>query len=153
MLKTGKVHQKIGWILFVGYMLVMLDFMFFSDAFGRTGRGDYAYNLVLFREIKRFYLYRHQLGIRAFLLNIAGNVLCFMPFGFFLPVISRWGESCFRTVLTSALVSLSIETVQLFFQVGSFDVDDMFLNTLGGLAGYIVFRAMLGMHRRMGGGG
>ena len=32
--------------------------MFFSDGFGRAPHVEYAYNLVLFKEIKRFYIYR-----------------------------------------------------------------------------------------------
>ena len=67
--------------------------MFFSDGFGRAPHVEYAYNLVLFKEIKRFYIYRDIVGTEAFLLNTAGNVVCFMPFGFFLPIISpRFGK-------------------------------------------------------------
>lgn len=33
-----------------------------------------------------------------------------------------------------------LETLQLVFKVGSFDVDDMFLNTLGAAAGYLCYR-------------
>ena len=40
-------------------------------------------------------------------------------------------------LILSFLLTLSIETIQLVFKVGSFDVDDMFLNTLGGIAGYL----------------
>lgn len=47
-------------------------------------------NLVPFKEIKRFIIYYRQIGINAVILNLAGNVVAFMPFGFFLP-------ACFRT--------------------------------------------------------
>ena len=68
-------------------------FYVFSDGFGRAPHVEYAYNLVLFKEIKRFYIYRDIVGTEAFLLNTAGNVVCFMPFGFFLPIISpRFGN-------------------------------------------------------------
>ncbi len=43
---------------------------------------DYHYNLVLFREIKRFILYRNQLGTFAVFSNLFGNILIFMPYGF-----------------------------------------------------------------------
>lgn len=76
-------------------------------------------------------------GTKAFLLNIVGNVVCFMPFGFILPIITRLGERWLNTLLLSFLLTLSIETIQLVFRVGSFDVDDMFLNTVGGAAGYV----------------
>ena len=116
---------------------MLTHFMFFSDDFGRSGHAEYAYNLVLFKEIKRFYQYRELLGWRSFFLNTVGNVACFMPFGFILPVISRRAGQWYNTILLSFLMSLGIETVQLTFKIGSFDVDDMFLNTLGGIAGYL----------------
>jgi len=44
-------------------------------------------------------------------------------------------------------LSLLVESIQLVFKVGSFDVDDMLLNTFGGVIGYIVF-AICNMIRR-----
>ena len=35
-----------------------------------------------------------------------------------------------------------METIQLVFKVGSFDVDDMTLNTLGAALGYICYRVV-----------
>ena len=137
MWKREKTHQKICWILFFSYLLMLTYFMFFSDGFGRSEYTEYHYNLTLFKEIRRFYTYRELVGTKAFLLNIVGNVVCFMPFGFILPIITRLGERWLNTLLLSFLLPLSIETIQLVFRVGSFDVDDMFLNTVGGAAGYV----------------
>lgn len=147
MRKRTKLHQRIFWLLFIGYLVIMTYFMFFSDGFGRSGHTEYAYNLVLFREIKRFYKYRELLGMRSFLMNTLGNVICFMPFGFMLPIISRRGRKWYNTFLLSFLFTLGIETVQLVFKVGSFDVDDMFLNTIGGIAGYLSLMICKGIRR------
>ena len=70
-----------------------------------------------------------------------------MPFGFILPIISRRGKKWYNTFLLSFLMSFGIETIQLIFKVGSFDVDDMFLNTLGGIAGYICVCMAKGVRR------
>ena len=72
-------------------------------------------------------------------LNIFGNVLAFMPFGFFLPVIWVRTRHWYITVLLSFAMSLLVETMQLVGKVGSFDVDDLILNTLGGVIGYLLF--------------
>ena len=45
-------------------------------------------------------------------------------------------------------MSLFIESVQLLTRVGSFDVDDLILNTLGGILGYVLFY-ILNKIRRM----
>ena len=55
-----------------------------------------------------------------------------------MPMASRY-RSFFSTVFYSFGLSLCVETFQLITKVGSFDVDDLLLNTLGGLAGYIMF--------------
>ena len=90
--------------------------------------------------LKRFgvlFLYRDILGWRAVFLNIFGNVLAFMPFGF-LPVIWERTRHWYITVILSFAMSLTVETMQLVGKVGSFDVDDLLLNTIGGFVGYII---------------
>ena len=109
-------------------------FLYILCFFGRIrarAACEYAYNLVLFKEIKRFYIYRDIVGTEAFLLNTAGNVVCFMPFGFFLPIISPRFGKWYLMLILSFLLTLSIETIQLVFKVGSFDVDDMFFKYVG----------------------
>lgn len=139
MIKNTTKHQKLFWVLFIIYMAALCYFMFFAESFGRNthSQQEYSYNLVLFKEIKRFIQYRELLGMEAFLLNIVGNVVGFMPFGFILPIISRRGKKWYNTILLSFMFSLCIEATQLAFKVGSFDVDDMFLNTMGGVLGYL----------------
>lgn len=128
----------LGKILFVLYIAFLLYFLIFSDWYGREGELDeYRYNLVLFQEIKRFWTYREQLGWIAYA-NLFGNVLIFVPFGFFMPMASRY-RSFFLTLFYSFGLSFLVESFQLVTRVGSFDVDDLLLNTLGGVAGYILF--------------
>lgn len=125
--------------MFVLYIVFIIYFLIFSDWYGRTGEmQEYRYNLVLFREIRRFWNYRDQVGLFAMFTNLFGNVIIFMPFGFFMPMASRY-RSCFSAVFYSFGLSLCVETFQLLTRVGSFDVDDLLLNTVGGLAGYVIF--------------
>ena len=128
----------LGKVLFVLYIGFIIYFLLFSDLYGRTGvMEEYRYNLVLFKEIKRFWQYREQLGWYAMFTNLFGNVIIFMPFGFFLPMASKY-RSFFAAVFYSFTLSLCVETFQLLTKVGSFDVDDLLLNTIGGVAGYII---------------
>lgn len=99
---------------------------------------NYRYNLELFKEIKRFWNYRDQVGFFAMFTNLFGNVVIFVPFGFFMPMASKY-RSFFATLFYSFGLSLCVETFQLVTRVGSFDVDDLLLNTIGGVVGYIVF--------------
>lgn len=79
-----------------------------------------------------------MLGFKAVFLNLAGNVIAFMPFGFLLPLLSDNRTNWFATTICAFAFSLFAETVQLVLKLGSFDVDDLLLNTIGGLLGYIV---------------
>lgn len=138
---------------FVLYLVLLTYFLFFAEEMGRSpdARAEYSYNLTLFKEIRRFLLYRNILGWRAVFLNIFGNVLAFMPFGFFLPVIWVRTRHWYITVLLSFVMSLLVETMQLVGKVGSFDVDDLLLNTIGGFAGYIIFVLARGVWERYSG--
>ncbi len=141
MIKNTPRNQKLGWVLFLLFLALLVYFLIFAESFGRdTTQRDYAYNLELFKEIKRFYIYRHKLGFEAFFLNVFGNVIGFMPCGFFLPIVSRRSRRWYNTILLCFSLSLCVEVTQLIFRVGSFDVDDLFLNTLGGAIGYMINR-------------
>jgi glycopeptide antibiotics resistance protein len=138
-----KRRFKIG-LIFAIYFVVLFYFLFFSERMGRTFFDrSYHYNLVPFKEIKRFITHADVLGMRAVALNLAGNVLAFMPFGTLLPVFSHTFRKCPLTVLYSFELSLMVETIQLVTKVGSFDVDDIMLNTLGGLIGYLIYRIFI----------
>lgn len=141
MIRNTTRIQKCGWGFFICYLAALVYFMFFAESFGRDPvERDYAYNLELFKEIKRFYIYRHQLGMKAFLLNVVGNVIAFCPCGFCLPVISRRSRKWYMAILLCFGLSLCIELTQLIFRVGSFDVDDLLLNTAGGAIGFLCNR-------------
>ena len=144
--KRIRIFGKICFILYIGFIIY---FLIFSDWYGRTTTGmeDYHYNLVLFKEIKRFWEYRSQVGLFAMFTNLFGNVLIFVPFGFFLPMASRY-RSFFATLLWSFLLSLGVESFQLVSKVGCFDVDDLLLNTIGGIVGHLIFILCVLVRRR-----
>lgn len=139
MTKTDRKVRAFGRLFFVLYMVLALYFMFFSETLDRTMvNREYRYNLTLFKEITRFWNMRYTYGWHVTIVNLLGNVVCFMPFGFLLPTISR--KRIFKNVISvtlfAMLFSAGIETAQLIAKVGAFDVDDIFLNTVGGFLGY-----------------
>ena len=58
-------------------------------------------------------------------------------------------EEIRRFILYTFLFTLSIETMQLITRVGVFDVDDLLMNTLGGIGGWICYRIALCVYRQM----
>ena len=138
-----------GRVLFLIYLAGLCYFLFFAENYGRiSGQENYRYNLVPFREIERFWIYREELGIHSFF-NLAGNILGFMPAGFFIPMLWKGNKKGFLfTVCITFEMSLAVEILQLVFRVGSFDVDDLILNTLGGILGYLLLE-LLGKWRKI----
>ena len=143
MTKTDRKVRIFGRVFFVLYMILALYFMFFSETLDRTRVSEeYRYNLTLFKEINRFWNMRYTYGWHITIVNLLGNVVCFMPFGFLLPTVSK--RKIFKNFLSvtfmAMLFSLGIETAQLLTKVGAFDVDDIFLNTVGGFVGYVFMK-------------
>lgn len=138
--KKNKRLIIVSRLLFATYLCFTLYFMFFSESMGRNIGDSYRYNLEPFLEIKRFYnLIGGDMNIRA-CINLFGNVICFIPFGIFLPAIGGHFKSFVRVTILAAFFSLFIESIQLYFKIGIFDVDDLMLNTLGGMIGYIIYK-------------
>lgn len=129
-----------GRVLLWVYIACLIYFMFFSETYGRTlEHRDYQYNLILFREIRRFIKYRHLLGMGAVLINVVGNVAVFIPLGWSVPFLYQRVKSFWQILILSFGISLLAETMQLILKVGCFDVDDLLLNTLGGCMGYGIY--------------
>lgn len=114
--------------------------------FLRTGRWMYppgvpfqgGINLKPLVESWRLFRFYWSRGMwSAIAVNFPGNIIMFMPVGFFGGLLSdepRW----WKGTLWAFALSLFIETAQLFVARGT-DIDDLILNTLGGLAGHALF--------------
>ena len=147
-IKRAKIIRALGKVLFVLYVGFLIYFLFLAEWYGRTEISEeYRYNLELFKEIRRFITYREQLGTFVVAANLLGNILIFLPYGFFVSMAGRT-RGLFRTFFLSMFLSLGVETVQLVTRVGSFDVDDILLNTIGGILGYVVFAACSRVRRK-----
>lgn len=96
-------------------------------------------NFVPFKTIK-FYLFLADIKTSFKIENLAGNVVGFVPLGILTPLISNKFRRFTTVLLTTLALSLTYEILQLLFEFGSFDVDDLILNTLGGAIGYMIFK-------------
>ncbi len=95
-------------------------------------------NLIPFRRSWALFRYDLRHGLwEAILINFPGNIVMFLPIGFFAGLLSdkpRW----WKGTLWAFGFSLFIEVFQLFVSRGT-DVDDLILNALGGLLGHGAF--------------
>ena len=84
-------------------------------------------------------MYRDVLGTSVVIENLIGNIIGFVPFGYILPLIYKNKRKFWLITLLTEEFSLFIELTQLMLRVGSCDIDDIILNTCGGMLGYGLF--------------
>lgn len=159
----GMTKSKIKYVLAAAgiiYLLTVIYWVLFDGGFGRTGFDNLgnislnAYrdhfsetgNLVPFRTVKLFfdgYFVHRTLSFKAFAVNIFGNVLVFVPFGVFLPLLFKKQRRFWVFLLTMTGFVFCIEALQLLLLTGSPDIDDILLNVLGGILGYLITIAII----------
>ncbi len=95
----------------------------------------YGINGIPFRTIRSILKYG---DLDMILINLVANVLLFVPWGFGLPLLWKRFQSVWAVMAASLLLTVFIETSQLF--IGrSVDVDDIILNFLGGCGGGLFY--------------
>ena len=73
--------------------------------------------------------------------NLLGNLVMFFPFGLLAPTLfPRCNRLLKLALLTAGIVAVA-ELSQGLLRVGSPDVDDVILNTVGAVAGYLTRRS------------
>ncbi len=127
------------------YLLVLLKFMVATHHVPSGRLDDYEYNLVPLKTILPYLTgYPNWIVARN---NLLGNIILFMPLGFLLALFYR--PISWKGILGIAVaLSFCIEILQLVLRAGSFDVDDILLNTFGAVVGCGLLAAYLGIMRR-----
>jgi glycopeptide antibiotics resistance protein len=83
-----------------------------------------------------FYSVIHILNIHGVGTIIIGNLLLLFPLGFLLPLCFRKLQNVYLVGLIVMAASIIIEFLQFLFGVGIPNIDDILLNTAGGVIGY-----------------
>jgi Glycopeptide antibiotics resistance protein len=74
-----------------------------------------------------------------FFYNLYGNIVWFVPMGFFIPALGKKNRGFLKVILIGALVSISIESLQFVLNTGVTDIDDVIFNTIGAAVGYLLY--------------
>lgn len=106
------------------------------------------YGQALFFERSPFLLYSNFNYYSLY--HIIGNILLLFPMGFYMGIFIR-NYNGKRNIAAIFLVSLTIEIIQLlmsFFYLGNrlFDINDLLFNTIGGIAGYLLYLSPIGQY-------
>ncbi len=145
--------QKRIKIFFLVYILILVKLIVFKYPYERlvdiaaSWSSDVIFeglgnaNFEPLKTIKMYIKYSDRLNSFE---NLAGNILAFVPFGMMLPLIGT-NLRRFAIVFFNGIVFvLGIEVFQLISAFGAFDVDDVILNCLGIVLGYVIYAVSRG---------
>ena len=136
-------NRKFHAALFMAYCALMLWLLF--DRPGYTEGIPYweqvaqQLNLIPFRTLRLFAGLLDSARpehVQAAVINLAGNIIMFIPLGFLLPKVFSKCASLSRILIATAIIISIVEILQLFTLVGACDIDDLTLNVLGSGLGY-----------------
>lgn len=147
--KTNIVREIILFIFFVYFLFLLLLTIFkggrieFSNQFNSFMYREHGLlgiiNIVPIKETINTFMHS-ETGMRNSLRNLIGNILVFMPLGFFIPLLFDKFNNLKKVLKVGCLSSLAIELSQLFVGSNVCDIDDVIYNTLGALAGFICYK-------------
>ena len=98
-------------------------------------------NLIPFATITEYYrrLSAETINRGVVYRNLIGNVVLFIPLGLIFPYFAEKCRKLLPCLMYSAATMATVEVLQLLTRQGSFDVDDIILNTFGALIGFCIF--------------
>ncbi len=147
-------HLKIirwDWLFFTAAMVALILFLALHEN-SNTPKGMVTFNLKpVVRQIEPVLcVVQHcpdfQNVFWLVIINVAGNIAVFMPFGFGLTAaFQHFNAKRFFPLMVAAtgfLFSLGIEIAQLQVPGRITDIDDLILNTLGTIAGMALWYAL-----------
>ncbi len=131
------LHKELSYLFAIIYIWILFEILTMTELNSQSGM-----NLVPFSEILRY-----QVGSKMFNYNVLGNIVIFMPFGYLIGEYVN-PKKIWPVIITTLFTSIAVEFVQL--KVGrSFDIDDVLLNVVGGILGYLLYIGISAINRHL----
>ncbi|MEH6944090.1 VanZ family protein [Bacillus sp. JJ722] len=129
-------------VFFLFYFLLLVKFSFWGvGAFPsrmNPGYSDVSHNITPFKSIINYLLNFEHYNFNTWFYNTFGNVLLFLPLGILISLVFVNVKHFSQVMYLSLFVSFSVEVAQYITALGVFDVDDIILNTLGSILGFLI---------------
>lgn len=125
--KKINISKELISLSFIIYIMLLFELVTTTDF------ESYSNNFIPFKEMLRY-----SFTSKLFYRNVIGNIVLFVPFGYFVSYYCKLNK-VYLSFFVTFITSLSIELIQM--GIGrSFDIDDIILNVIGGIAGYILYK-------------
>ena len=125
----------------MAYLVVLIRIVLFKQValynlFAAIGSMERTISIIPFKSLLD--MINNNISVTRILENILGNIAIFIPFGLLLPIVQK--DESKKIILYGLITSALIEIIQYVFALGSSDIDDLMLNTLGTVIGYLLYK-------------
>ena len=136
------VFSLIIYLIMAFRLLIFRNAAMFSQALESIGLPRYhsSYNLVPLKTIIGYVTALVDGSMNRYIpiQNIVGNLLAFMPLGFYFPFFIKKMAELKKFAITVSGLIIAVELMQFILRVGSLDIDDFILNLVGALIGFAI---------------
>lgn len=126
------IKRKTVIIILFCYISCILYMLFVSPFFGRGTNNRVLQFIPLKTLLDQF---KFSYGVDIFIGNIIGNLMLLFPIGLIISILNI-NIHFKRKILYFLLLATLIELTQFIFAVGCMDIDDIWMNGIGGYYGY-----------------
>ena len=130
------LHEEVFDLLFLAYLIVLWALVTSQDL---SGGGT---NFMPFREILRY-----DYGTVEFYKQVFGNIVLFIPLGYFATSYCKIKN--LGTIMVVSLMSSAVIEVVQHFIGRSFDIDDIILNVVGGIIGFLLYISLTAIRNHL----
>ena len=130
------LYKELLSLSFIIYILLLFELVTSTDF------ESYSNNFIPFKE-----MFRYSFGSYKFMKNILGNILLFIPFGFFASYYLN-NRKASLILIVSLIVSGLTEGLQ-YYTGRVFDIDDIILNVFGGFIGYLLYVGLMAIKGKL----
>lgn len=143
--KRLKIMKVFVLIVFTFYNILLVNILFCSRLRYMTAStisiSEYlkcGANFIPFKTIVKYILslINDSMSKSIIIQNLLGNILLFAPMGVLLPSIFQRLHKFKSFLITLLFILINVEIVQLLSRSGSFDIDDVILNSIGAISFY-----------------
>ncbi len=144
------MKRKVLWAGFIAYILLMLWLLFIrwrgvevTDYWAQlAGRVNLIPFTSVGKMLRTLWYNPYPAVLWTVIYNIGGNIVMFVPLGFFLRALVSKCRKFWQCMGTVAVIMTCVELCQLFTLRGFCEIDDLMLNLLGAAMGWTAAKWM-----------
>jgi glycopeptide antibiotics resistance protein len=129
--KDNNISHQLTNVLFIIYIAAIFWILLLKLGVQFSYMENRNVNLIPFREL-------FTSAERIDLAQVIMNIVIFVPLGVYTCLsFKRWGFP--KKLFFFCSISIMLEVLQYILKIGAFDITDIINNTLGGIAGLMIF--------------